>query len=58
MINISFYRYKLGERIFVILSDFNLIKKAFNKEELSGRPDFFSIKIMYNFNNVGKFYIS
>ncbi|XP_042208886.1 cytochrome P450 2L1-like [Homarus americanus] len=44
---------KMGKHMAVILSDFQLIKTAFNKPELQGRPDFFTLKIFTNFKNAG-----
>ena len=37
----------------MILSDYELIKTAMNKQEFSGRPDFFTLDIFKSFMNLG-----
>ena len=51
---IRIVRIKFGGRLFIIISDYGLIKTAMNKPELSGRPDFFTIRLFMFFKNVGK----
>ena len=48
------FRVKLGARVFVIISDYKLIKTAFAKPELSGRPDFYTLGIFNKFSNYGR----
>ena len=45
---------KLGGRPVVVLSDYKLIKAAFNKTELTGRPDFYTMLVFNHFMNLGK----
>ena len=55
LLKVSFYfRTKVGSRIIIFLCDYDLIKTAFNKAELSGRPDFYSFQIFNYFENAGK----
>ncbi|CAL4151728.1 unnamed protein product, partial [Meganyctiphanes norvegica] len=47
------FHMKLGSRVFVVLSDYHLIKSAFTNPNIQGRPDFFSFGIFKNFQNLG-----
>ena len=45
----------MGARLFVVITDYGLIKSALSKPELSGRPDFFTFQLLNYFLNLGKF---
>ncbi|KAF2363760.1 Cytochrome P450 [Trinorchestia longiramus] len=49
----SVYTTKWGSHPIVVITDFNLMKKAFNHPDLQGRPQFFSFQIFNFFKNIG-----
>ncbi|KAB7505059.1 Cytochrome P450 [Armadillidium nasatum] len=44
---------KFGSRIFIVLSDYNLIKQTFQKPEFSGRPSFYNLNVVRTNNHLG-----
>ncbi|KAF2368468.1 Cytochrome P450 [Trinorchestia longiramus] len=44
---------KWGVHPIVVISDYQLIKKAFKHPDLQGRPQFISLRIMQQYNNTG-----
>ncbi|KAA0184151.1 Cytochrome P450 CYP3213A7 [Hyalella azteca] len=44
---------KWGSHRIVVVTDYNLIKKAFNHPDIQGRPGFFSLELLNNCKNAG-----
>ncbi|KAL7638666.1 UNVERIFIED_CONTAM: hypothetical protein RMT77_011238 [Armadillidium vulgare] len=49
----NIFSVKLGSRIFIVLSDYNLIKQTFQKPEFSGRPTFYHFNVFRIGNDLG-----
>ncbi|CAL4117927.1 unnamed protein product [Meganyctiphanes norvegica] len=47
------FHVKMGSRLFVVLSEYNIVKTAFTNPNLQGRPDFYSLGVYRNFENKG-----
>ncbi|CAL4063130.1 unnamed protein product [Meganyctiphanes norvegica] len=49
----AIFHMKLGSRLFIVISDFHIIKAAFGNPDIQGRPNFYSFKLFKNFKNLG-----
>ena len=46
----------MGSRITVFLSDFDMIKQALSRQELTGRPNTFAFQLYMYFQNLGEYF--